>query len=108
MAIAATQLNRAAGAFQIMAQMNCMIQLDGSGVGVAGAHGGELGMPAVEPGNVMREVRRRAVAVQVCVTLRATGICRCREAQMAAMLLMARRAARLEGLIRVVNRPVVA
>jgi hypothetical protein len=108
MAIAAVQLHETVGAFQIMAQMNCMVQLDGSGVRAAGSHGGELGMSAVKASNVMREVRRWPIAAQVCVALRAGGVCSGGEAQMASMLLMARRTIRLEGLIRVVNRAVVA
>jgi hypothetical protein len=65
-------------------------------------------MSTVKASNVMREMGRWPVAAQVCVALRTTGI-RCgRETKMAAMLLMARRTARLEDLIRVVNRAVMA
>jgi hypothetical protein len=108
MAIAAVHLNRATGTLQIMTQMNRVVQLDRSGVRIAEAHCGELGVPAVEAGNVMHELGRRAVAMQVRVTLRAVVIPSGRETQMTAMLLMARRTIRLKGLICVMNRPIVA
>lgn len=108
MAIVAVQLHGTVWPLQIVVQMNCMVQLDRSGIRVTRTHGGELGMAAVKASNVMREVGRRPVAAQVRVTLRAGGVCSGGEAQMAAMLLMARRTARLEVLICVVNRAVVA
>ena len=108
MAIVAVQLHGTVGPLQIVAQMYCMVQLDGSGIGAAWTHGGELGMPAVKASNVMREVRRWPIAMQVRVALCATGVCRRCKQRMAAMLLMARRTTRLEGLTCVVNRPVVA
>jgi hypothetical protein len=65
-------------------------------------------MSAVEASDVMREVGRWPVATQVRVALRTARI-RCgSEAQMAAMLLMARRTIWLKGLICVVDRPIVA
>ena len=107
MAIRAIQLNGAVGAFQIVAQMNCMVQLDCSGIGAAWTHGSELRVPAVEAGNVVREVWRESIAAQIRMALRAVGICSGRETEMATMLLMTRRTIRLEGLIGVVNRAVV-
>lgn len=108
MAIRAIQLNRSVGTFQIMAQMNCMIQLDRSRIRAAGTNGGELGMSAVKTSNVMGEGGRWPVSTQICVALRTAGI-RCgRETQTATMLLMARGTAWLEGLICVMNRAVVA
>ena len=108
MAIVAVQLHGSVRSFQIVAQMNCMVQLDRAGIGAAGADCSKLGMPAVETGYVMREARRGTDGVQVCVALRATGVCRGREPEMAMVLLVTRRAIRLEGLIGVMNRPVVA
>jgi len=108
MAIAAVQFHGTVGSFQIMAQMNCMVQLDRSRIRITRTHGGELGMSTVKASNVVREAGRGSVAAQVCVALRAGGVCCGGETQMAAMLLMARRAARLEVLICVVNRAVVA
>jgi hypothetical protein len=108
MAIGAIQLKGAVWTFQIVAQMNCMIEFDGSGIRIARAYGGEFGMAPVEARNIVREMLRGSVAVQVCMALRAPGVGSGRKTQTATVLLMTRSTIRLERLIYLMDRPIVA
>ena len=89
MAIAAIQLDGAARAFQIMAQVNRVVQLDGSGIRIGWAQSGEFGMSTVKASNFVRELWRWSARTQIRVALRAARFSGGRETHMAAMLLMA-------------------
>jgi len=88
--------------------MHGMVELYGGGIAVGRTHGRKFGMISVKACDALRKTRRTARRVQMSMALNATDVSRRRQSQSALVFLVARRAIRREGLIRVVNRTIVA
>jgi hypothetical protein len=88
--------------------MHGMVELYGGGIAVRRTHGCKFGMIALEACDALGKMRRIPRRVQMSVALNATDVSRRRQSQSALMFLVARRAIRCEGLIRVMNRAIVA
>lgn len=88
--------------------MHGMVELYGRGIAIRRTQGRKFGMISLKACDAFRKTRRPARGVQVSVALNATDVSRRRQSQSALVFLVARRAIRCEGLIRVVYRPIVA
>jgi hypothetical protein len=88
--------------------MHGMVELYSGGIAVRRTHGRKFGMISVKACDALRKTRRTTRRVQMSMALNATDVSRRRQSHSALVFLVARRAIRREGLIRVVNRAIVA
>jgi hypothetical protein len=107
-AILTVQFNEPIWPAQVVFQMDGMVELYGGGIAVRRTHGRKFGMISLKACDALRKMRRAAGGVQMSVALNATDVSRRCQSQSALVFLVARRAIWCEGLIRVVNRPLVA